>query len=297
MAASLPAKRVDAEPDTVLTRPFVTTENGKSVNTDLGYVWTKENNAVERLKIRETGLVPSHPLGYLVALQTILLGPRGQPISPAPREWTNALVDTYRDLVRQREKPGINPQEDWAEFDFRIPPYSRDAEYHVLLTGLADLEAGQLTLKQVPRPDHMEGISGQPLDPPVREPGPEAAETYLTACTVAEMGWILLGTPQGFLEVWEPSGLDVIGVGSSREALETILFRSANGKMLNPDAWPAAREFRHKIRSDPSRRRGRLMGMFTESEVLEYDGLMSRPLYKMAFQTVYNITGRFWSPC
>lgn len=298
MAASLPCKTVGKGERIRTSRSYYRMENGKSVRTGMERVVTQASQAIEMPNIRDT--TPIGPMDYLVEVKNGLFGTPGgfltgpgKAASRAPREWTNALMDTYRDLLRQREKPGMNPRDDWAEFNFDIPPYSRDAAWHVLQATPADLTAGKISLIEIPTPHDVRRTSAQDPGFQVREQWPTIAPKYYPAGVVADNNWILLGGTEGFWEIWNPVGL------ADPATLQAMLSRSRNGWTLKADALDPSGNvgaFRRTLRNEGARYVGRLVSMLTESEVLEFDGSLSTPLYKIYRDIVFDVTGRFWPP-
>ncbi|KAK7995469.1 hypothetical protein PG990_014242 [Apiospora arundinis] len=240
---------------------------------------------------------PDDPIEYLQALEKHLFPTWRYHIDAGPREWTEALVDGYHDLLQQRKKPGQNPQKDWADFNFKIPPTA------AMPTITSWTFLARLNFRLVNRPNPMEAIDPRlPKKPSrMREPDPrKPPETFLTANQVASRNFVLLFTGEGNTEVWDPTGLDVTFVNVTGDTVtvgttfadqrQLIYNKTINGLVLEDDRNAMAVSFRRRLRDGRVRRRGRLMAMMTETEIRQMDGEYSTPLFKIWEDKVFNIT-------
>ncbi|KAK7999137.1 cytochrome b5 [Apiospora marii] len=225
------------------------------------------------------GHQPQHPNEYLQHAADMLF-PMGILSTLAPRSWVMALVSCYQDLARQRQSQQTGAVDQWADFNFDIPTYSRDAAYLAVNQSVASLSVAGLTLT--------------PNNWPWPEPDFPRRESRAAPRYLATRNWIIIPTSNVVAEVWDPSGIPV-GVngqhGSSWQAQLRVLDTWHCGKVLKVGSGDAdVVEFRRTIRSQPSRRVGCLHVWYIESELLEFDGTLSRDLYKTDGAWVYNIT-------
>lgn len=240
------------------------------------------------------GKQPQHPNEYLEHAADMLF-PLGRLSTIAPRSWIMALISCHQDLVRQRQSQQTGAEQKWADFNFEVPTYSRDAPYTSVDRSVGSLNAAGLTLtsnnwpppeKDFPR----EGIESSPKIP-IQDPQPRNPEIYFTINEVATRNWIIIPTSNLVAEVWDPTGIPVGTHGSDWQAHLRVLESWHCGKLLktgNSGADVAA--FRRTIRSQPWRRMGYLLVWYIESELLEFDGTLSRDLYKTDGSWIYDIT-------
>ncbi|KAK8112633.1 hypothetical protein PG984_013159 [Apiospora sp. TS-2023a] len=240
------------------------------------------------------GIMPTHPTGYLQVAADQLF-PLGRMSTIAPRSWIMALVNCYQDLMRQRQKPGA--ENEWADFNFEIPTYSRDAAYLSVNRSVASLDAAglKLTPNNWPPPENDFPRQGVQSSPKMgfKEPQPKNPEMHFSMNDVANRNWIIIPSSNAVPEVWDPTGISVGENGQYGSDWETqlrVLDTWHCGKVLKFDGGDVEL-FRKTIRSQAWRRMGTLLTWYIESELLEFDGTLSRDVYKTDGSWIYNITG------
>ncbi|KAK8079166.1 cytochrome b5-like Heme/Steroid binding domain-containing protein [Apiospora phragmitis] len=290
MAASLPIKSVYAEKFDVYRGYF----NTQTAN------WTASARNVWRLNRRDRRardlptIAPQtpaqHPMDFLRLAEDVLFPLNHCLLTSRP--WIFALVQCYRDLYRQRQQPSTNPQDDWADFVFDVPTYSRSDAYVMTQRAVSYLNSmAGLSLTTTPLPDNSFEREGIEYSPKMKATEPKPKFTrFWTNTEVADRGWIIVRNSNGYPEVWNPTGVEVGNFGSNQQALEIVLEKWHCGKVLKNDTDSLVEEFRRDLRSQPYRHMGLLLMWYTENEVLEMDGALSRPHYKMDGAWVYNIT-------
>ncbi|KAK7964295.1 hypothetical protein PG988_011269 [Apiospora saccharicola] len=239
------------------------------------------------------GIMPTHPTGYLQVAADQLF-PLGRMSTIAPRSWIMALVNCYQDLMRQRQKPGA--ENEWADFNFEIPTYSRDAAYLSVNRSVASLGVAglKLTPNNWPPPENDFPRQGVQSSPKMgfKEPQPKNPEMHFSMNDVANRNWIIIPSSNAVPEVWDPTGISVGENGQYGSDWETqlrVLDTWHCGKVLKFDGGDVEL-FRKTIRSQAWRRMGTLLTWYIESELLEFDGTLSRDLYKTDGSWIYNIT-------
>ncbi|KAK8030056.1 hypothetical protein PG993_011347 [Apiospora rasikravindrae] len=231
-------------------------------------------------------------LDYLATAMALLF-PLSTLATPVSKPWRDALVSCYRHLYQQRMVPFMNFRTDWADFIFDVPAYDSNAPdvlAHLAAPNVS-LAGPSLTADVVVPPNSFpkEGVGRSPKIP-AQEPGPKTPTRFYTASEIAGNDYIIVPTSNIEPEVWDPSGIANGVWGSTPAAQNMVLDQWHCGKVLKNDSDPAAQAFRRELRSQPDRRMGKLLVWYTESEVLEFDGVLSRTLFKMWGQSVYNIT-------